>query len=90
MSTEIKSLDDACTKEVQIQSARSEVKKELYVSLDRYCQGKISNWNKKMDKFIENLWHKAYHNNFADEYSRAVFNEVIALKQKRLDPAEYN
>ncbi|MBW2981738.1 hypothetical protein KY343_02550 [Candidatus Woesearchaeota archaeon] len=86
---EVRSIDIVCAGEEPSKSTRSEVRDELYAALDKYCLGKIKLWNEKMDEYIEQIWRKAYINDFADEYSNAVFHEVLELKQRQLDPAEY-
>ena len=68
---------------------KSRVKDLLYNALDAYCAGKIKYWNNKMDRFVQERWYDLYLNNFEGEYDRAVFDEIIALKQRQLDPNEY-
>ena len=82
------SLDAVCTAEKK-KDERSLVRDSLYTALKEYCAGKIKYWNDEMNKFIEKMWHDAYLGNFGSKYDRAVFDEVLALKQRQLDPKEH-
>lgn len=85
---EVKSIDDVLALDKR-GDIRALVRDELYEAFQDYCGGQIRYWNNKMDMFIQNLWHEAYLSNFEGERYSAVFDEVITLKQRQLDPNEY-
>jgi hypothetical protein len=87
MNAEISSIDVVASDKKE--DVKSIVKNVLYSALNEYCGGKIKYWNKEMDKVITKMWRDAYLNNFEGDYHKTVFDEVLALKQRQLDPKEY-